>query len=295
MQRPGPVGVKPRHRLPPGPSDVGTPPANTLVCQPGPQIALLTRSAVPHGGMKNDRVTASSPEVVSTEFARIWWKSLMANAVALVGDAAILGEHGSCGRAHSLLVLAMEELAKARWLYKASQREWSKPLGLLGQAPSPPGPITLPDALATARRPHSEKLRVAEQFASGLAGFWYERRRAEYYELADLETFDATAKQRNLDKQAGLYVDRFDTRITSPLQIPGDGLPEAIERAAQVIEMQLIEDHTRQQDAPDASLIDSVQDLHWAILPYAHPQEFAEFLGTPEISEPVDGGEPPTN
>lgn len=42
--------------------------------------------------------------------------------------------------------------------------------------------------------------------------------------------------------------------------------------------MQLIEDHTRQQDAPDAELIDSVQDLHWVLLPLAHPREFAAFV-----------------
>lgn len=32
-----------------------------------------------------------------------------------------------------------------------------------------------------------------------------------------------------------------------------------------------------QQDAADSSLIDSVQELHWVILPFAHPEEFADF------------------
>jgi hypothetical protein len=48
--------------------------------------------------------------------------------------------------------------------------------------------------------------------------------------------------------------------------------------AAQTIEMQLIEDHTRQQDAPDGAPVDSSQDLHWTILPLAHPDEFACFV-----------------
>lgn len=48
------------------------------------------------------------------EFARSWWKSLMANTVALVEDAALLASHKSPVRAQSLIVHALEELAKAR-------------------------------------------------------------------------------------------------------------------------------------------------------------------------------------
>ncbi|GMA30731.1 AbiV family abortive infection protein [Litorihabitans aurantiacus] len=113
-------------------------------------------------------MAASEPEYVTATFARTWWKALMGNTVALIEDAATLAAQGSNGRAHSLLVLAMEELAKARWLYEASEWEWCKPLGLYAIPPSPAGDVMVPEGLRSARRPHAEKLRVAEQFASGL-------------------------------------------------------------------------------------------------------------------------------
>ena len=223
-------------------------------------------------------MTKGQPEEISAEFARDWWKELMANAVALVEDAALLASHQSPGRAQALVVLALEELAKARWLYEASQMEWSAPLGLYGLAARSAHSVFVPEGLRTKRRPHAEKLQVAEQFASGLAGFWDPGRRHEYYSLESLAMFEATAKQRNLDKQAGFYVDRSGTSITSPLQVPSGEVADDIQRAAQVIQMHLIEDHTRQQDASDLSLIDSVEDLHWAIMPYAHPDEFEAFM-----------------
>lgn len=211
----------------------------------------------------------------------------MANAVALVEDAAVLAESGSPGRAQALVVLAMEELAKARWLYEAAEWEWTAPLGLRGAQPRPAESVEVPEGLRTTRRPHAEKLQVAEQFASGLGGFWDPERRHEYYYLPDLEAFRATAKQRNLDKQAGFYVDRSGTSITSPLHVPAGEVKADIKEAAKVIQMHLIEDHTRQQDAPDPSLIDSVEDLHWAVLPYSDPELFADFL------ERIQGEAPP--
>lgn len=225
-------------------------------------------------------------EEISAAFARQWWKTLMANTVALVEDSSVLANHDSPGRAQALIVLAMEELAKARWLYQAAEWEWSAPLGLYGATPRPAQAIGVPEGLRAARRPHSEKLKVAEQFASGLAGFWDPARRMEYYDLASPETFEATAKQRNLDKQAGFYVDRSGETITSPLQVPPGVVGDEIRRAAKVIQMHLIEDHTRQQDAPDPSRIDSVEDLHLAILPYSDPELFADFV------ERIDGEAP---
>ncbi|NOJ60904.1 AbiV family abortive infection protein [Arthrobacter sp. 260] len=217
-------------------------------------------------------------EYIGAEFARRWWKSLMANAVALIEDAALLAGHQSPGRSQSLVVLAIEELAKARWLYETSEREWTAPLGLFGQTPTPGGKVRVPEGLRTTRRPHAEKLQVAEQFASRLGGFWDQRRRVEYYQLPDLATFESTARRRNLDKQAGFYVDRAGDVVTSPLNIPADGVAEDIQHAAKVIQMHLIEDHTRQQDCADLSLIDSAEDLHWTILPYSDPGSFADFM-----------------
>lgn len=216
-------------------------------------------------------------EEISAEFARRWWKSLMANAVALVEDAALLARHDSPGLAQAMVVLAMEELAKARWLYEAAEWEWSGPLGLYGDAPRTARPVSVPEGLRTRRRPHTEKLQVAEQFAAGLTGFWDAARRREYYDLPDLGTFEATAKERNLSKQAGFYVDRAADTITSPLQVPADGVADAIQHAAKVLQMHLIEDHTRQQDALDWNLIDSAEDLHWAVMPYSDPELFADF------------------
>lgn len=227
-------------------------------------------------------------EEMSADFARQWWKTLMANAVALVEDSFVLAEHDSPGRAQALIVLAMEELAKARWLFEAAEWEWSAPLGLYGTPPRPSLPIGIPERLRATRRAHSDKLMVAEQFASGLAGFWDHERRMEYYDLASLETFEATAKRRNLDKQAGFYVDRSGERITSPLHVPPDGVRDEIRRAAKVIQMHLIEDHTRQQDSPDPSLIDSVEDLHWVVMRYSDPELFADFLGRIEGKKPND-------
>lgn len=217
-------------------------------------------------------------EEIPAEFARSWWKAVMGNVCALVEDAALLAEHSSPGRAQTLLVLAMEELAKARWIYRAAEWEWSAPLGLFGQQPRPSGDVMVPHELTTRRLPHTEKLASAEQYASGLAGFWNAGRRDEYYFPDDLATFDAAAKRRNADKQAGLYVDRDQETLLSPLSIPSGDVAEFLNHAAQCVEMHLIEDHTRQQDAPDYSQVDSVQDLHWVVLPYAHPEDYVAFV-----------------
>lgn len=202
----------------------------------------------------------------------------MANAVALVEDASALAGRGSAGRVQALLVLAMEEVAKARWLYEAAEWEWSAPLGLYGSAPREPGLVEVPDGLRATRTPHAEKLQVVEQFASGLGGFWDPQRRIEYYQLLDLETFRGLARQRNLDKQAGFYVDRAADRIASPLDIPAGGIAEQVRRAAKVIQMHLIQDHTRQQDTSIPGRIDSAEELHQTILPYSNPEFFADEL-----------------
>jgi AbiV family abortive infection protein len=230
--------------------------------------------------------TQEVAEDVSAEFARKWWKALMANACALIEDAAVLAEHSSPGRAQTLLVLAMEELAKARWLYQAAEYQWSRPLGLYGQAPAASGPIMVPEQLRTNGQPHLQKLQAAEQYASGLGGFWHADRRHEYYFPADLDTFESAARRRNLDKQSGLYVDRRGEEVLSPLAIPAGGIGDFIVLAAQAVEMQLIEDHTRQQDAPEGAPIDSSQDLHWVVLPFAHPEEYTSFIRKQGASDP---------
>ena len=49
--------------------------------------------------------------------------------------------------------------------------------------------------------------------------------------------------------------------------------------------MHLIEDHTRQQDAPDVSMIDFAEDLHWDVMPYSDPELFADFVARHPPSE----------
>ncbi|MEV0561395.1 hypothetical protein [Dactylosporangium sp. NPDC050588] len=105
--------------------------------------------------------------------------------------------------------------------------------------------------------------------------------------------FESAARQRNLDKQAGFYVDRDDV-ILSPLEAGAEGVPDLVVLAAQAIEMQLIEDHTRQQDALDGAPVDSSQDLHWMILPLAHPDEFADFIGRSITADAATEQDDPT-
>lgn len=140
------------------------------------------------------------------------------------------------------------------------------------------GDIDVPEGLSSTRLPHAENLQVAEQFASGLAGFWSLERSMECYERPDLETFTSTAKQRNLDKQAGPYVDRNGESIASPLTITGDEIANAIRQTAKVVQMHLIQNHTRQQDAINGAMIDSAEDLHWAVMPYSDPKLYGDFV-----------------
>lgn len=62
------------------------------------------------------------------------------------------------------------------------------------------------------------------------------------------------------------------------MDVPDKGVADDIRRAAKVIQMHLIEDHKRQQDSPDLSLIDSVEDLHWAVMPYSDPELFPDSM-----------------
>jgi hypothetical protein len=55
-----------------------------------------------------------------------------------------------------------------------------------------------------------------------------------------------------------------------------------LERVAGVAEMVLIEDHTRMQALGTAGGEDSGQDLHWMVLPYAHPDLWGEFIADME-------------
>lgn len=223
---------------------------------------------------------------IDPQVAREWWRALMENAVSLVEDAAQLLTNDSPGRARSLSVLALEELAKAKWLYESARFEWTAGIGMPGYETWSGQCVAIPEQMLGRCHPHSEKLKAAQQFASGLDGFWGVDDRATYYFPADLETFKTTAAQLNQDKQMGFYVDRVDGKLLAPEGIPVDGATEFLQGAALTIEMHLIEDHTRQQDVPDVTRIDSSQDLHWRILEFAHPEEFFDFVSRATRADP---------
>jgi AbiV family abortive infection protein len=196
--------------------------------------------------------------------AREFWKALVDNASALVTDAHTLLSAGSYGRARSLTVLAQEELGKALWIYDIFQAAWS-------HGDEAPRKV---DALATHGRSHTKKYLEAVVFGDELAEFWgdYSRMRAvgsdltsweETYKQRQAEA-EAAAREANLAKQRGFYVDRDgDGTIFSPPAIEAGATAEDLQTAAQVIEMLLIKDHSRMKfDAvtPYDSLISSSSD-----------------------------------
>jgi hypothetical protein len=63
----------------------------------------------------------------------------------------------------ALVVLGMEELAKARWLYEEASWQWSKPLGLFGMDPQPAGEVLIPESLS----PVSGQIRVLCEWPLG--------------------------------------------------------------------------------------------------------------------------------
>lgn len=80
---------------------------------------------------------------LSVQASRAYRRTLMANVVALIGDAHVLMDHDSPGRARSLLILAQEELARAAVLYNSAVPAWegrAKIVELSGRrAPMDPG------------------------------------------------------------------------------------------------------------------------------------------------------------
>lgn len=204
--------------------------------------------------------------------ARLFWKALMDNASALIQDAHLLLGAGSFGRARSLTVLAQEELGKALWIYDEFHAVWSHG-----------GPTSKEVARLTEHgRSHVQKYLEAFQFGDELSAFWGDysayripdgESRAEYRERRQREASSA-AKQANLEKQAGFYVDReSDGRIVSPTNIEAGDIAEQLQLAAQVVEMLLIKDHSRMKmfDLP----YDSTHEQQFRLLPISHPEDWA--------------------
>jgi len=221
--------------------------------------------------------TSETSEDLPAAVARHYWRALVENAISLIEDATCLADK-SPARARSLLILAHEEIGKAKKLYGRVSRAWSK-----GQEV-----VTLDARFISLTRKHDLKIAASIEADEELDPFWgayvaYEDFDMEFDDLEtwfqskklDLQRKDldrkAQARALNLQKQAGFYVDRVGRSITTPTTAAvevGD-VRWALTRAAQVVEMLLISDHTRMQDLP-VGLRDSTMNLQQRVSPYSH-------------------------
>lgn len=227
--------------------------------------------------------------------ARTYWKALVDNATRLVADAHLLLGAGSAGRATALTVLAQEELGKALWIYEEFSTPWSE------------GDDTARavDRLKVDGRRHVQKYLEAMVFGAELATFW-----GDYSAFAPLENeswdeqserlrqqslrqereAEQAARDANMDKQRGFYVDRDDT---GKIWTPTDEAPEPVEgslrTAAQVIEMLLIKDHSRMK-LEASTPYDSTREQQGRLLPISHPEDWA--AASPEFRRAASGVDP---
>jgi AbiV family abortive infection protein len=221
--------------------------------------------------------------------AREFWKALMDNASSLITDARTLLSAGSFGRARSLTVLAQEELGKALWIYDAFQNSWSQ-----GEEKS-----QVVNALVQHGRSHTKKYLEAIVFGDELAEFW-----GDYSALPDVgasyeaweethrarqEEAELAAHEANLAKQRGFYVDRdADGTMHCPTTAQPGTTAEDLQTAARVIEMLLINDHTRMKAA--ATPYDSTHAQQFRLLPVSHPEGWAAVTDVPDpSSDGADG------
>ncbi len=205
--------------------------------------------------------------------ARVFWKALMDNASALIDDAHVLLSVESFGRARSLTVLAQEELGKALWIYDEFETAWST------------GTETTREVgmLAMHGRSHVQKYLEAFVFGDELAFFWGDssrlRRpegesREENVARRQREAEDA-ARAANLHKQAGFYVDRDENgAISSPTTIDAADIQAELQTAAQVVEMLLIQDHSRMKTYARTPC-DRTHEQQFRLLPISHPEDWA--------------------
>ena len=205
--------------------------------------------------------------------ARAYWKALLDNSTSLIRDAHLLLDNESYGRARSLTVLAEEELGKALSVYETFENTWTL------------GNNETHDLLRRGARDHLAKYRVAFEFGRELEAFWGSYPDVEYPKEGGWETWSAersteaqtAASQANQSKQRGFYVDLVDGKVLAPTDMNRDDVSADLGRAAQVIEMMLIKDHSRMKDAPIATY-DGTHDLQWRVMPTSHPEEFADFV-----------------
>jgi AbiV family abortive infection protein len=205
--------------------------------------------------------------------AREFWKALMDNASALIADANVLLGVDSFGRARSLTVLAQEELGKALWIYDEFAAAWST------------GDDTAREVsrLEVHGRSHVQKYLEAFVFGDDLAFFWGDssrlrppggESREEDHSRRQREA-EGAARRANLDKQAGFYVDRGEGgAISSPTATGRGDIDRELQTAAQVVEMLLIQDHSRMKMYARTPY-DSTHEQQFRLLPISHPDDWA--------------------
>jgi AbiV family abortive infection protein len=202
---------------------------------------------------------------ISGRQARDWWRALLSNVVDLIEDADALLERKSYARARSLVILASEELARAVWLDRLASATW------LDEGST----VVIPVKFWKDQKDHRAKLREVEDYAVGLAYFWSSTE-VPAGPIPTPRDLGHRAAQLNLNKMAGFYVEADAKGIHSPADVPADGIQDHLRRVAGAAEMLIIQDHSRMKYGPGP--YDSVQDLQMGLMPYSHPEEFADFL-----------------
>ena len=208
---------------------------------------------------------------LSAEKSRAYWRTLMANSVALLEDAKLLLDNGSAGRARSLIILAQEELARANALHASSVTAWEADRGPVDLPPQIDPTSQKSKPHLTTSKNHLDKIEHTERYGIYLSAFW-----GHYTEVG--EQRDAT--QVNEEKQAGFYVAAAPSDggvFASPLDVDAEQVTEDLERVAGVVEMALIQDHTCMQ-ALGPGDHDWTNDLQIPLLRLAHPDDWAHFV-----------------
>lgn len=214
--------------------------------------------------------------------ARNLWRAYLENATQKILDADLLEKNGSVGSAQALAVIAQEEFAKAVWIYSSFESAWTA---------AATEPRSVPE-FNERERDHVAKNTDALLYGDDLDRFWGGV--SDYPHLDSMpwpgepgweEAVDASRKKSearggaaNRAKQAGLYVgvNLQSMRTQTPSELDRVAVAEEIRRIAQVIEMMLINDHTRMAYDTEINLYESAQDLHRALLDVAHSDMFRD-------------------
>ena len=176
--------------------------------------------------------------------------------------------HCSYGRAQALLVLATEELARARFLYGAAEDEWSRSIES--------------DAVGRGAERRSWRWVVRRSLGCRWPGGIQQAWRHFGSRITTMGfRFPYSESERDggeIKKQAGFYVDRAGDLITSPMEIPEGEIWLFVTLVARAIEMHLSEDRKRQQSARPGEPLDTAEDLHVEIFPLAWPEDFEALM-----------------